>query len=95
MNTRKLVCQLLSTTTRTIVPRTRVAYKLTPVATRKFSSSFVWTNRLAEQKECWHCQSTNKPSALFCENKVCNVIQPIPSELDFFDLLQAGTGEQK
>ncbi|KAG1451053.1 hypothetical protein G6F56_008184 [Rhizopus delemar] len=50
---------------------------------------------MSQNKTCWQCQATNNPTALFCENKVCSVIQPIPSELNFFQLLQAGSGEKK
>lgn len=98
MNTRKLVCQLLTTKTavrRSVMPIRQLRLNPCFHKSRYFSTSFVLQNRLAEQKECWQCQSTNKPSALFCENKTCNVIQSIPSDLDFYDLLQAGTGEKK
>ncbi|KAG1152937.1 hypothetical protein G6F37_000650 [Rhizopus arrhizus] len=50
---------------------------------------------MSQNKTCWQCQATNKPTALFCENKVCSVIQPIPSELNFFHLLEAGKGDNK
>jgi molecular chaperone HscB len=50
---------------------------------------------MSQNKLCWQCQNSNTPSALFCENKVCKVIQPMPADLNFFDLLQAGAGEHK
>ncbi|CEG66256.1 Putative Fe-S protein assembly co-chaperone HscB [Rhizopus microsporus] len=50
---------------------------------------------MSQDKTCWQCQATNKPTALFCENKVCNVIQPIPPELNFFHLFEAGNGDTK
>jgi hypothetical protein len=62
---------------------------------RFLSTNTPWHSNMKNDKTCWQCQSTNEPSALFCENKVCKVIQPIPSQLNFYDLLQAGTGEEK
>ncbi|KAG2230533.1 hypothetical protein INT48_001185 [Thamnidium elegans] len=106
MNTRKLIHRVLFSS----LSRTRVIYKssLAPIKTkptginnsssssssRLFTTSNRWQNMIND-KTCWQCQSTNKPSALFCENKVCSVIQPIPSQLNFFHLLQVGTGENK
>ncbi|KAI9484051.1 MAG: Co-chaperone HscB, C-terminal oligomerization domain-containing protein [Benjaminiella poitrasii] len=95
MNTRKLF-QLLFNTTRTrvaVIPNAR--YIKPTAATRYFSTSLAWRSSMLHDKKCWQCQATNKPSALFCENKVCNVIQPIPSQLNFFRLLQAGEGEER
>ncbi|KAI8078062.1 Co-chaperone HscB, C-terminal oligomerization domain-containing protein [Gilbertella persicaria] len=95
MNTRKLI-QLFKTTTLTgtrVAPGYHRNYFVP--ATRHFSTSLSWRSTMAHDKKCWQCQATNKPSALFCENKVCNVIQPIPASLDFFHLLQAGEGQEK
>ncbi|CAO3616304.1 unnamed protein product [Mucor hiemalis] len=94
MNTRRLFHRILSSS----IPRTRIQQSARlPIITR-FSTSSTWRSsntKLSNDKTCWQCQSTNKPSALFCENKVCSVIQPIPSQLNFFHLLQVGTGENK
>ncbi|KAI9357533.1 Co-chaperone HscB, C-terminal oligomerization domain-containing protein [Pilaira anomala] len=98
MNTKLIQRVLLSTS----LPRTRVIYKssllVAPIKTTKprlFTTSLRWRSNMKNDKTCWQCQSTNRPSALFCENKVCSVIQPIPAHLNFFHLLQAGTGENK
>ncbi|KAG2200756.1 hypothetical protein INT47_002800 [Mucor saturninus] len=90
MNTKRLFSQLCS------LSRTRVIYNNHAIKRnipnqRLFNSSSTWRF----DKKCWQCQSTNRPSALFCENKVCSVIQPIPPQLNFFHLLQAGKGENK
>ncbi|KAI8990891.1 Co-chaperone HscB, C-terminal oligomerization domain-containing protein [Mycotypha africana] len=62
---------------------------------RRFGSTPCFKNRMEHEKICWQCQGTNKLSALFCENKSCGVIQPIPSDLNFFHLMQVGEGEEK
>lgn len=69
----------------------------TTLSTRRqlTTSSPCRNGNMMQDKKCWACQSTNKPSALFCENKVCSVIQPIPASLNFYHLLQVGTGENK
>ncbi|KAI8980334.1 hypothetical protein BDB01DRAFT_797441 [Pilobolus umbonatus] len=71
---------------------TRVPYSIQPG--RYISTSRIVRN-LVNNKTCWQCQSNNRPSALFCENKVCKVIQPIPPQLNFFHLLQVGGGHNK
>lgn len=98
MNTKRLFHRILSSS----IPRTRIQQSVRlPIITRPISTSTTWrsssnnNSKLSNDKTCWQCQSTNKPSALFCENKVCSVIQPIPSHLNFFHLLQVGTGENK
>ncbi|GAA5807573.1 hypothetical protein MFLAVUS_000938 [Mucor flavus] len=100
MNTRKLIHRVLSSS----LSRTRVIYKssFAPIKTkptginnRLFTTTSNRWQSMSTDKTCWQCQSTNKPSALFCENKVCSVIQPIPPQLNFFHLLQVGSGENK
>ncbi|KAI8647225.1 HSCB C-terminal oligomerization domain-containing protein [Parasitella parasitica] len=94
MNTRRLF-QLISPTLKSTTTRTRVALASHhPTSKFYLSTSCAWRS-MAQDKKCWQCQSTNKPSALFCENKVCKVIQPIPAQLDFYHLLQAGQGKDK
>ncbi|KAG2215038.1 hypothetical protein INT46_008272 [Mucor plumbeus] len=101
LNTKRLF-QLISPTlksiktTTTTTTRTRVALASFNQRTSKFylSTTSAWRS-IAQDKKCWQCQSTNKPSALFCENTVCKVIQPIPSQLNFYHLLQAGEGKNK
>ena len=99
MNTKKLYHALFNST------KTRVAYHKgvtlshhTPVVAlnrRCLSTTRSTWSTMAHDKTCWQCQSTNKPSALFCENKVCQVIQPVPAQLNFFHLLGVGAGENK
>jgi hypothetical protein len=93
MNTRRLF-QLLAkpTTTYKVALDKR---RLIPTRGHFFTTTAKCTSKMAHDKTCWQCQSTNKPSALFCENKVCSVIQPIPAQLNFYHLLQAGEGENK
>ncbi|GAN02645.1 co-chaperone Hsc20 [Mucor ambiguus] len=97
LNTRRLF-QLISPTLKstTTITRTRVAPASFHPRTGKhyLSTTSAWRS-IAHDKKCWQCQSTNKPSALFCENTVCKVIQPIPAQLNFFHLLQAGKGDNK
>ncbi|KAK4514634.1 uncharacterized protein ATC70_002235 [Mucor velutinosus] len=97
LNTRRLF-QLISPTLKstTTTTRTRVALASVHPRTSKhyLSTTSAWRS-IAQDKKCWQCQSTNKPSALFCENTVCKVIQPIPAQLNFFHLLQAGKGDNK
>ncbi|CAO0797359.1 unnamed protein product [Mucor circinelloides] len=95
LNTRRLF-QLISPTLKSTTTRTRVAPVSLHQRTSKYylSTTSAWRS-IAQDKKCWQCQSTNKPSALFCENTVCKVIQPIPAQLNFFHLLQAGKGENK
>ncbi|KAI8369665.1 Co-chaperone HscB, C-terminal oligomerization domain-containing protein [Blakeslea trispora] len=96
MNTRNW-CQLLRATK--TLTRTRVALNIQKVrsttVSRQFSISLSCRSAMVQEKKCWQCQTPNKSSALFCQNKSCNVIQPIPSSLNFFNLLQAGEGQEK
>ncbi|KAI9247239.1 hypothetical protein BY458DRAFT_68222 [Sporodiniella umbellata] len=69
--------------------------KATSFTTKRGISSTLVCKHMSHNKTCWQCQATNNPTALFCENKVCSVIQPIPSELNFFQLMEAGKGEKK
>lgn len=95
LNTKRLF-QLISPTLKSTTTRTRVALASSTQRTSKFylSTTSAWRS-IAQDKQCWQCQSTNKPSALFCENTVCKVIQPIPSQLNFYHLLQVGEGKDK
>jgi hypothetical protein len=98
LNTRRLFQLLAKTTTTTTRTRTKVAFiqPLIPTASRLFfTTTASCKSTMVHDKTCWQCQSTNKPSALFCENKVCSVIQPVPAQLNFYHLLQAGEGENK
>lgn len=93
LNTGRLFRLLAKTTTRTKVTLER---RLVPTTGRHFfTTTAKCKSTMALDKTCWQCQSTNKPSALFCENKICSVIQPIPAQLNFYHLLQAGQGENK
>ncbi|CAO3653470.1 unnamed protein product [Mucor fragilis] len=97
LNTRRLF-QLISPTLKstTTITRTRVApASLRPRTSKHYLSTTSAWRSIAQDKKCWQCQSTNKPSALFCENTVCKVIQPVPAQLNFFHLLQAGKGDNK
>jgi hypothetical protein len=104
MNTKRLIHQVFllapksrtPIVTATLSKRAAAILPSTKQIPRLFSTTTTCRNgNMMQDKKCWACQSTNKPSALFCENKVCSVIQPIPSQLNFFHLLQVGTGENR
>lgn len=91
MNTKRLFNKLCSLSRTRVIYNNQVIKRNIIPHQRLFNSSSTWRF----DKKCWQCQSTNKPSALFCENKVCSVIQAVPPELNFFHLLQVGAGENK
>ncbi|CAO3613661.1 unnamed protein product [Cunninghamella blakesleeana] len=46
-------------------------------------------------KVCWKCDHLASRAAVSCENVDCGAIQPTVPELNFYELLKAGTGENK
>ncbi|KAI9016422.1 Co-chaperone HscB, C-terminal oligomerization domain-containing protein [Phycomyces nitens] len=44
------------------------------------------------RKTCWKCEASVPNDKLHCDNTDCGVIQPVPSDINFFGLLDAGKG---
>ncbi|SAM00118.1 hypothetical protein [Absidia glauca] len=44
-------------------------------------------------KVCWKCDQVTSRAAVSCTNQDCGVIQPTVPNLNFYELLRAGTGE--
>ena len=49
----------------------------------------------AVQKVCWKCHHPASRASVSCSNDDCGAIQPVVSDLSYFELLKAGTGSDK
>ncbi|KAI8068735.1 Co-chaperone HscB, C-terminal oligomerization domain-containing protein [Gongronella butleri] len=47
------------------------------------------------QKVCWKCHHPASRASVSCSNDDCGAIQPVVSDLSYFELLKAGTGSDK
>ncbi|KAI8340003.1 Co-chaperone HscB, C-terminal oligomerization domain-containing protein [Chlamydoabsidia padenii] len=47
------------------------------------------------EKVCWKCDHITTRAAVSCTNEDCGVIQPTVPNLNFYELLSAGTGDNR
>ncbi|KAI9305753.1 Co-chaperone HscB, C-terminal oligomerization domain-containing protein [Cunninghamella echinulata] len=66
---------------------------LSTTVINKQSNTFSEKEKL--HKVCWKCNHIASRAAVSCENTECGVIQPTVPELNFYELLSVGTGENK
>ncbi|KAG2178092.1 hypothetical protein INT43_003345 [Umbelopsis isabellina] len=77
---------------RTILPQRSLT---TPLAVQVERIRYFSTNNSAaeEHKVCWKCDHIVPQVDMHCSNDDCGAIQKVPKDINFFETLQAGLGE--